>query len=107
MRGFLSINLLLGVWNHTNNQVHQLPSFAILGLLWWGLLFWRVKIVYANTGSVKVIWVNESIKIIGGEKPPRSGNKGFPRLSSGFEQKEIALEVVQVKIDMGYRSFSE
>ena len=84
-----------------------MPSLAILGLFWWGLLFWRVKIVYANTGSVKVIWVNESIKIIGWEKPPRSGNKGWPRLSNDFEQKEIALDVLQVTIDIGYRSLSE
>ena len=84
-----------------------MPSLAILGLFWWGLLFWRVKIAYTNTGSVKVIWVNESIKIIGGEKPPRIGNKGFPRLSNDFEQKEIALDVLQVTINIGYRSLSE
>ena len=84
-----------------------MPSLAIIGLFWWGLLFWRVKIVYPNTGSVKVIWVNESIKMIGEEKPPRNGNKGFPRLSNDFEQKKIALDVLQVTIDMGYRSLSE
>lgn len=81
-----------------------MPSLAIIGLFWWGLLFWRVKIVYANTGSVKVIRVNESIKMIGGEKPPRNGNKEFPRLSNDFEQKKIALDVLQVTID---RSLSE
>ena len=89
MRGFLAVNLLLGVWNHTNNQVHQLPSLAIIGLFWWELLFWRVKIVYANTGSVKVIWVNESIKMIGEEKPPRNGNKGIPRLSNDLNRKKL------------------
>ena len=51
-------------------------------------MLWRLKIVYANTGSVKIIRVSESIKMIGGDKPPHSGNKEFPRLSNDFWQKE-------------------
>ena len=45
--------------------------------------------------------------MIGGVKPPRNGNKGFPRLTNDFEQKEIALDVLQVTIDIGCRSLSE
>ena len=45
--------------------------------------------------------------MIGEEKPPRNGNKGIPRLSNDFEQKKIALDVLQVAIDRGYRSLSE